>query len=302
MEGAGRPFFPPLPGTKGGSRICPPGSWNKAEFFSGMAQHGGMGDGGDRGFLFRALGLALLAIVIWRLAGAGGILAGGNQILANREAMVSLAPWVLLGLFFLRGPLPARKSAIRVVGFQFLNLGFLAAAVVYGLAAVPLQLAAPEAAMDQSHSESDWLARDRLREINARMEQLERDSAEAPAATENPAESRRQEAKRQQQLEQMEQLRGERTRLTEELSRRGRVLEEKLGKEREEQKARLVRAQTGAGGAAGILILMGIHGLLAGFLFRGGGPTPGGFPVVSSSSGKVESSVPGALRPKRSLN
>ena len=47
-----------------------------------------------------------------------------------------------------------------------------------------------------------------------------------------------------------------------------------------------------------ILFALGV----AGFLFRGGGPTPGGFPVVSSSSGKVETSVPGALRPKRSLN
>ena len=103
-----------------------------------------MGEGGDRGFLFRALGLALLAMVLWRLAGSGGILAGGDQILANREVMASMAPWVLLGLFFLRGPLPARKSAIRVVGFQFLNLGFLAAAAVYALAAVPLELPAPE--------------------------------------------------------------------------------------------------------------------------------------------------------------
>ncbi len=261
-----------------------------------------MGEGGDRGFLFRALGLSLLAMVVWRLAGAGGFLAGGEQVLANREAMASLAPWVLLGLFFLRGPLPARKSAVRVVGFQFLNLGFLAAAAVYGLAAVPLPLAASDQAKEDAPSESDWLARDRLREINARMEELERESAETPAPTDNPAESRRQETKRQQQIELMEELRSERSRLSEELNRRGKVFEEKLEKEREEQKARLARAQAGAGGAAVIFILMGIHGLLAGFLFRGGGPAPGGFPVVSASSGKVESSVPGALRPKRSLN
>jgi len=261
-----------------------------------------MGEGGDRGFLFRALGLALLAMVVWRLAGAGGILAGGDKVLANREAMASLAPWVLLGLFFLRGPLPARKSAARVVGFQFLNLGFLAAAALYGLAAVPLPAPAPAAAKERASSESDWLAQDRLREINERMEELERESAEAPPATENAAEARRLENKRQQQIERMEQLRGERSRLSEELNRRGKVFEEKLEKEREEQKARLARAQAGAGGAAAIFILMGIHGLLAGFLFRGGGPAPGGFPVVSSSSGKVESSVPGALRPKRSLN
>ena len=39
-----------------------------------------MGEGGDRGFLFRALGLALLAMVGWRLGAAGGILAGGEEI------------------------------------------------------------------------------------------------------------------------------------------------------------------------------------------------------------------------------
>ena len=261
-----------------------------------------MGEGGDRGFLFRALGLALLAMVVWRLAGAGGILAGGDQVLDNREAMASLAPWVLLGLFFLRGPLPARKSAVRVVGFQFLNMGFLAGAAVYALAAVPLELPAPAEGKEDAPSESDWVVRDRLREINTRMEELERESSEVSSPMENPGENRRQEARRQQQIEAMEKLRTERSRLTEELSRRGKVFEEKQEQEREERKKRLVRAQAGAGGAALIFVLMGIHGLVAGFFFRGGGPTPGGFPVVSSSSGKVESSVPGALRPKRSLN
>lgn len=261
-----------------------------------------MGEGGDRGFLFRALGLALLAMVVWRLAGAGGILAGGGQVLVNRETMTGLAPWVLLGLFFLRGPLPARKSAVRVVGFQFLNLGFLAGAVVYALAAVPLELPAPAESQEAASSESDWVVRDRLREIKTQMEELEKESAEVPSSTENPAENRRQEARRQQQIEAMEKLRTERSRLAEELNRRGKVFEEKQGREQEERKKRLARAQSGAGGAALIFVLMGIHGLLAGFLFRGGGPTPGGFPVVSSSSGKVETSVPGALRPKRSLN
>jgi hypothetical protein len=261
-----------------------------------------MGEGGDRGFLFRALGLALLAMVVWRLAGAGGILAGGDQVLDNREAMASLAPWVLLGLFFLRGPLPARKSAVRVVGFQFLNLGFLAGAAVYALAAVPLELPAPAEGKEDAPSESDWVVRDRLREINTRMEELERESAEVSPSTENPGENRRQEARRQQQIEAMETLRTERSRLAEELNRRGKVFEEKQEREREQRKKRLARAQAGAGGAALIFVLMGIHGLVAGFLFRGGGPAPGGFPVVSSSSGKVESSVPGALRPKRSLN
>lgn len=261
-----------------------------------------MGEGGDRGFLFRALGLALLAMVVWRLAGAGGILAGGDQVLDNREAMASLAPWVLLGLFFLRGPLPARKSAVRVVGFQFLNMGFLAGAAVYALAAVPLELPAPAEGKEDAPSESDWVVRDRLREINTRMEELERESAEVSPSTENPGENRRQEARRQQQIEAMETLRTERSRLAEELNRRGKVFEEKQEREREQRKKRLVRAQAGAGGAALIFVLMGIHGLVAGFLFRGGGPAPGGFPVVSSSSGKVESSVPGALRPKRSLN
>lgn len=261
-----------------------------------------MVEGGDRGFLFRALGLALLVMVLWRLAGSGSLLAGGDQILANREGVAGLAPWVLLGLFFLRGPLPARKSAARVVGFQFLNLGFLAAAIFYGLAAVPLELPVPAERNEHVHTESDWLARDRLREINLQMEELEKASGEAAPSTENPAEVRRQETRRQQQVELMEKFRIERARLTEELSRRGKASEEKQEKEKEELKKRLVRAQTGAGGAALIFILMAVHGLVAGFLFRGGGPTPSGFPVVSSSSGKVETSVPGALRPKRSLN
>ena len=222
--------------------------------------------------------------------------------MSNREAMATLAPWVLLGLFFLRGPLPARKSAARVVGFQFLNLGFLVGAVVYGLAAIPLELPAPEAGKEHAPAESDWLARDRLREINLQMEELEKASGEAVPSSENPAEAKRQEARRQQQIELMEKLRTERSRLGDELNRRGKVFEEKQEREREQNRKRLARAQTGAGGAAVIFVLMGLHGLLAGFLFRGGGPAPGGFPVVSSSAGKVESSVPGALRPKRSLN
>lgn len=261
-----------------------------------------MNEGGDRGFLFRALGLALLVMVVGRLAVAGGMLAGGAQVLTHREALAALAPWVLLALFFLRGPLPARKSAARVVGFQFLNLGFLAAAAVYGLAAVPLPLPSPEGAAEHPSAEADWLARDRLREINLQMEELERESGESAPSGENPAELRRWEARRQQQVERMEKLRGERTRLGDELNRRGKVVEEKLEREREDQKSRLRRAQAGAGGAAAIFLLMGLHGLLAGFLFRTGGPAPGGFPVVPSSTGKVESSIPGALRPKRSLN
>jgi len=165
-----------------------------------------------------------------------------------------------------------------------------------------LELPAPEAGKEHAPAESDWLARDRLREINLQMEELEKASGEAVPSSENPAEAKRQEARRQQQIELMEKLRTERSRLGDELNRRGKVFEEKQEREREQNRKRLARAQTGAGGAAVIFVLMGLHGLLAGFLFRGGGPAPGGFPVVSSSAGKVESSVPGALRPKRSLN
>jgi hypothetical protein len=50
-----------------------------------------------------------------------------------------------------------------------------------------------------------------------------------------------------------------------------------------------------------IFVLMGLHGLFVGFLGRAGSGM-GGFPVVSTSAGKVENSVPGALRPKRSVN
>jgi len=188
------------------------------------------------------------------------------------------------------------------VGFQFLNLGFLASAAVYALAAVPLQLPGPEAPSEHSAVETDWLARDRLREINLQMEELEKESAEPAPSGENPGELRRWEARRQQQIERMEKLRAERVRLADELNRRGKAVEEKLEKEREEQKKRLKRAQTAAGAAAVIFLLMGLHGMVAGFFFRTGGPSPGGFPVVPSSTGKVETSIPGALRPKRSLN
>ncbi|NBU68768.1 MAG: hypothetical protein EBS49_03995 [Verrucomicrobia bacterium] len=264
---------------------------------------GCMIQGGDRGFLFRSLGTALLVMSAWRLAGAGGVLAGGDQLLANRQEMISLAPWILLGLFFLRGPLPAKKSAPRVVGFQFLNLGFLLAAVLYGLAAVPVKTSPlPGEEKEPVTVESEWLVRDRIREINLKMEEIERESGEAAPARETAAEQRREESRRQQLAEQMEKLRLERGRLTEELSRRGKAFEERKEQEREEYRARLARAQAGAGVVAAILVLMGLHGLAAGFLFRDGGPVPGGFPVVSVGSGKIEKSVPGALRPKRSLN
>jgi len=141
--------------------------------------------GGDRGFLFRSLGTALLVMSAWRLAGAGGVLAGGDQLLANRQEMISLAPWILLGLFFLRGPLPAKKSAPRVVGFQFLNLGFLLAAVLYGLAAVPVKTSPlPGEEKEPVTVESEWLVRDRIREINLKMEEIERESGEAAPARE----------------------------------------------------------------------------------------------------------------------
>ena len=64
---------------------------------------------------------------------------------------------------------------------------------------------------------------------------------------------------------------------------------------------RLNRAQKGSGGVAILFIFLGLHGLLVGFIGRGGSGA-GGFPVVSTSSGKVENSVPGALRPKRSVS
>jgi len=50
-----------------------------------------------------------------------------------------------------------------------------------------------------------------------------------------------------------------------------------------------------------LFVFLGLHGLFVGFIGRGG-PSTGGFPVVSNSVGKVENSVPGALRPKRSVS
>ncbi|NBQ55278.1 MAG: hypothetical protein EBU36_01270 [Verrucomicrobia bacterium] len=99
-----------------------------------------MVQGGDRGFLFRTTGLGILVMGFWKILESGGILAGGDQLLPNREAMAHWAPVVVLGMFFLRGPLPVRKSFLRAAGFQFLNLGFLGLAALYGLAAVPLRM------------------------------------------------------------------------------------------------------------------------------------------------------------------
>ncbi|MCX6936140.1 MAG: hypothetical protein NTZ01_08155 [Verrucomicrobia bacterium] len=259
-------------------------------------------EGGDRGFLFRMTGLALLVMVGWKLGEAGGLLAAKDQLLANREAMTQMAPLVLLGLFFLRGPLPARKSIARVAGFQFLNLGFLVAAVVYGLAAVPLGVEFQVEKPVAISGETDWAVRDRLREVEMRMAQLEKESAAATELPEWVSDSRRREAdnRKQERLRQMEDSREERNRLTEEVHRRGKVLEDEKGKEKSALQGRLERAQQGSGWAAVIYVLLGLHGLFAGFLGRGGVAT-GGFPVVSTSGGKIENSIPGALRPKRSV-
>jgi len=261
-----------------------------------------MNDGGDRGFLFRAAGLGLLVFALWRLGEAGGILAAKEQLVDNREAMVQLAPLFLLALFFLRGPLPARKSVARVAGFQFLNLGFLVAAGVYGLAAVPLGVEFPGKGSEEVPGEASWSVRDRLKDVESKMAQLDRESVQVGELPEGASDVRRREfeAKKQERLRQMEEWRVERVQLAGELERRVKAWEEERGKEKEAMGMRLKKAQRGTGGAAVIYVLLGLHGLVVGFIGRGG-PAPGGFPVVSSSVGKVENSVPGALRPKRSV-
>jgi len=263
----------------------------------------GMVEGGDRGFLFRTMGLALLALAAWRLGEVGGVLAAKDQLLANREGMAQMAPLVLLGLFFLRGPLPARKSIARVAGFQFLNLGFLVAAAVYGLASVPL---GKEFAMEKGSEpmgEKDWAVRDRLLGVEGRMAQIEREMAGSSEVFEGMTDSRRREAenKKQDRIRQLGECREERSHLMEEMERRGKAWEEEKGKERSALQARLGQAQRGSSLAAVIFVLLGLHGLMVGFIGRGGAGV-GGFPVVSTSVGKVENSVPGALRPKRSVN
>lgn len=264
-------------------------------------QLGWMIQGGDRGFLFRVAGLGLLVMAGWKIGEVGGVLGAGEQLLSNREAMAQWAPLFLLGMFFLRGPLPARKSAARVAGFQFLNLGFLVMAAIYGLAAVPLGVDFSGMKTGESLTEADWGVRDRLKEVEARISQIDRESAEAGLATEGLSESKKREMENRKadRLQQMEQYRQERFRLLEELERRAKALEEKREREKGSMRGRLRQAQTFCGLASAILVLMGLHGLAAGFLSSGGGGSSGGFPVVSASGGKVENSIPGALRPKR---
>ena len=262
-----------------------------------------MNEAGDKGFLFRTAGLCLLILAIWQLGEAGGILAAKEQLLENREAMFRLAPFFLLGLFFLRGPLPARRSVARVAGFQFLNLGFLVAAAIYGLAAVPLGVEFPADGVGEVGVETTWPIRDRLQEVESKMAQLDRESAQGIELQEGASDSRRREVegKKQDRLRQMEEWRVERVRLAAELEKRLKAVEELRGKEKGEMSTRLHRAQTGSGGVAVLFMFLGLHGLLVGFIGRGGAGM-GGFPVVSTSAGKVENSVPGALRPKRSVS
>ena len=262
-----------------------------------------MNEAGDKGFLFRAAGLCLLILAVWQLGEAGGILAAKEQLLGNREAMVRLAPFFLLGLFFLRGPLPARRSVARVAGFQFLNLGFLVAAAIYALAAVPLGVEFPTDGVGEVGVETTWPIRDRLQQVEAKMAQLDRESAQGVDLQEGASDSRRREVegKKQERLRQMEEWRVERGRLGAELEKRLKAIEELKGKEKGAMAVRLDRAQKGSGGVAILFIFLGLHGLLMGFIGRGG-PGTGGFPVVSTSAGKVENSVPGALRPKRSVS
>jgi len=262
-----------------------------------------MVEGEDRGFLFRTTGLALLALAGWRLGEVGGLLAAKDQLLVNREGMAQLAPLVLLGLFFLRGPLPTRKSIARVASFQLLNLGFLLAAAVYGLASVPL---GKEFAMEKGSElvgEKDWAVRDRLRGVEGRMAQIEREMAGSSEISEGMTDSRRREVenKKQERIRQLGECREERSHLMEEIERRGKAWEEEKGREQSALQARLGQAQRGSRLASLVFVLLGLHGLFVGFLGRGGAGM-GGFPVVSTSTGKVENSVPGALRPKRSVN
>ena len=270
------------------------------ELARGGWQIEGMSEGGDRGFLFRAAGLGLLLMSLWKIGEVGGVLGAGDQLLSNRETMALWAPLVLLGMFFLRGPLPARKSVARVAGFQFLNLGFLVLAAVYGLAAVPLGVDFAGGKTADGLGEADWGLRDRLKEVEVRMSQIDRDSAEAGMASEG-VESRKKEMenRKQERMQQMEQCRQERSRLVEELDRRGKALAEKNEKEKGFLRMRMQKAQAFCGLSSAILVLLGVQGLVAGFLSSGGASSVGGFPVVSVSGGKVENSIPGALRPKR---
>jgi hypothetical protein len=151
--------------------------------------------------------------------------------------------------------------------------------------------------------ETSWALRDRLQDVEGKMAQLDRDSVQAGELSEGATDSRRRdlENKKQERLRQMEEWRVERGKLMAELDRRVKVVEEQKGKERSVMAERLTRAQRASGGVAVLFVFLGLHGLFVGFIGRGG-PSTGGFPVVSNSVGKVENSVPGALRPKRSVS
>ena len=229
-----------------------------------------MSEGGDRGFLFRSAGLGLLALALWQLGEAGGILAAREQLLANREAMVRLGPLFLLGLFFLRGPLPSRKSVARVAGFQFLNLGFLVGGAIYGLAAVPLGVEFPANGAEEVGVEPTWPIRDRIQMVEERMAQLDRESVQAAELSQGATDSKRKEVenKKQERLRQMEDCRIERGRLGNELEKRVQVIEAQRGKEKGAMEARLERGATRLGGGGTPFYFARIPRVVGG-LYRG---------------------------------
>ena len=145
--------------------------------------------------------------------------------------------------------------------------------------------------------------RDRLRGVEERIAQIEREMAGSSEISEGMTDSRRRELenKKQERTRHLAECREERSQLIEEIERREKAWEEEKGKEQSALQARLGQAQRGSSLAALIFVFLGLHGLFVGFIGRGGAGM-GGFPVVSTSVGKVENSVPGALRPKRSVN
>ena len=231
-----------------------------------------MSEAGDRGFLFRTSGLALLILAVWQLGEAGGVLAAKEQLLANREAMVKLAPLFLLGLFFLRGPLPMRRSVARVAGFQFLNLGFLVAAAIYGLAAVPLGVEFPIEGQGEGVAETSWALRDRLQDVEGKMAQLDRETAQVGELPEGATDSKRRDVGKQKtgKIAADGRVAGGAGEINGGARSPSKSCGGAEGKaERSVMAERLARAQRGSGGVAVLFVFLGLHGLFVGFIGRG---------------------------------
>lgn len=149
-----------------------------------------MSEAGDRGFLFRTSGLALLILAVWQLGEAGGVLAAKGQLLANREAMVKLAPLFLLGLFSTR---TASYEAKCGTGrwFSISESWIFSGGSNLRVGSSTSRGGVSSRRTGESVGETSWALRDRLQDVEGKMAQLDRDSAQGGELSEGAADSRR---------------------------------------------------------------------------------------------------------------